>query len=131
MTRRQVLEVKGVAHGAPIPMGVRMGNLLFTSAVMGTDPETSTLPPEPERQAELAFSNLAALLEQAGSSPADVAKMDVLIKDNDMRPHVNRHWLEWYPHEDDRPARHTTVQDLPGQMLIQLEVVAVVGGAGA
>ena len=53
MAKRQVLEIPGISHAAPIPMAVKMGNLLFSSAIMGEDPETHSLPPEPERQAEL------------------------------------------------------------------------------
>ncbi len=52
MTRkRQVLVVPGVPrHHAPIPTAVKVGGLLFSSAVGGKDPETGTTPPEPERQ---------------------------------------------------------------------------------
>lgn len=128
MPRRQVLELEGVGHAAPIPMGVRMGNMVFTSAVMGTDPSTSELPDDPERQAEMAFANVASLLKEAGGSTADIAKMTVYVKNNEMRPHVNKHWLAWYPSEDDRPVRHIVPADLQGKMLIQLEVIAVLDG---
>ncbi|MQA86052.1 MAG: RidA family protein [Streptosporangiales bacterium] len=125
MPVRRVIEVPGVEHSAPIPMGVRMGNMLFSSAVMGKDPATGELPSSPERQAELAFANLATLLERGGASPANLAHLGVLVRGDDMRKHVNDHWLRWFPDPNDRPARHTTVADLPGGMLVQLEAIAV------
>ena len=42
-----------------------------------------------------------------------------------LRSEVNRYWLEWFPDAEDRPARHITVQDLAGGMLVQLQLVAV------
>ena len=125
MAKRQVLEVPGVRHAAPIPMGVKMGNLLFSSAIMGEDPETSTLPPEPERQAELVFRNMRTLLERAGGSPENIAHVTVFLKDLEYREHVNREWLKMFPDENDRPARHAVQADLPRGMLIQCQIIAV------
>ena len=127
MGRRTTLEVPGVTHGgAPIPMGVRIGNLIFSSGIMGKDPADDSLPDDPARQAELMFQNARTLLERAGASFDDVAHMTVFLKDNAYREHLNREWLKAFPDEHDRPARHTLLWDLPGQMLIQCELVAVV-----
>ncbi len=125
MGRRQTLEVPGVTHGAPIPMGARIGSLLFSSGVMGKDPATDSLPDDPARQAELMFRNVRALLAQAGGSLDDVARVTVYLKDNAYREHLNREWLKAFPDEHDRPARHTLLWDLPGGMLMQCELVAV------
>jgi 2-iminobutanoate/2-iminopropanoate deaminase len=123
--RRQTLEVPGVAHAAPIPMGVRMGNLVFSSGVSGTDPATGKLPDDPGRQAELMFQNVRTLLDQAGATLDDVARFTVYVKDNAYREHLNREWLKAFPDEHDRPARHVLLWDLPGGMLLQCELVAV------
>ena len=123
--KRQVFEVPGVSHSAPIPMGVKIGNLLFSSAVMGEDPETHSLPPEPDRQAELVFSNLRTLMTNAGGTTDDIAHMTVFLKDLAYRDHVNNEWLKMFPDEDDRPARHAVQADLPRGMLIQVEIIAV------
>lgn len=128
MGKRQTLEVPGVTHGAPIPMGVRLGSLVFSSGVMGKDPATDSLPADPARQAELMFQNMRTLLEQAGATLGDVAHVTVYVKDNAYREHLNREWLKAFPDVHDRPARHTLTWDLPGGMLIQCELVAVIGG---
>ena len=125
MGKRQTLEIPGVRHAAPIPMGARIGNLLFSSGVMGKDPATDSLPDDPARQAELMFQNVRTLLELAGGGLDDVARFTVYLKDNAYREHLNREWLRAFPDEHDRPARHTLLWDLPGGMLMQCELVAV------
>ena len=125
MAKRQVLEIPGISHAAPIPMAVKMGNLLFSSAIMGEDPETHSLPPEPERQAELVFNNIRTLLDKAGGTPDNIARMTIFLKDLAYRDLVNEQWLKMFPNEDDRPARHALQVDLPRGMLIQVEIIAV------
>jgi len=107
-------------------MGVRIGNLIFSSGIMGKDPADDSLPDDPARQAELMFQNVRTLLEGAGAGLGDVARMTVFLKDDAYREHLNREWLRAFPDEHDRPARHTLLWDLPGRMLIQCELVAVV-----
>jgi 2-iminobutanoate/2-iminopropanoate deaminase len=109
-------------------MGVRLGNLVFSSGVMGRDPADGSLPDDAGRQTELMFQNLRTLLEQAGCTLDDVAHMRVYVKDDAYREHLNREWLRAFPEEHDRPARHTQLWNLPGGMLIQCEVVAVITG---
>jgi 2-iminobutanoate/2-iminopropanoate deaminase len=106
-------------------MGVEIGGLVFSSGIGGQDPETGQYPPDPARQAELMFQHVRTLLAAAGAGPETVAKMTVFVTDNSYREHVNRHWLEMFPDEHDRPARHTFRQDLPQGMLVQCEIVAV------
>ena len=128
MGRRRTLEVPGVTHGAPIPMGARLGNLVFSSGIPGKDPVDDSLPPDPARQVELMFQNVRTLMEQAGGTLDDIAHMTVFVKDGSYREHLNREWVKAFPEPDDRPARHTLVWNLPGDMLIQCELVAVLGG---
>lgn len=121
------LEIPGVSHGnAPIPMGARVGNMIFSSGIMGKDPATNELPADVELQAKFAFENMLALLKAGGASLGNLARMTVFIKNETARPAVNAQWLKFFPDPHDRPARHTLVYDLPGGMLLQLEIVAVV-----
>jgi 2-iminobutanoate/2-iminopropanoate deaminase len=121
------LEVPGVTHGnAPIPMGARVGNMIFSSGIMGKDPATDTLPDDVGLQAKFAFDNMITLLAAGGATLDHLARMTVFIKDESARPAVNAQWLKYFPDPHDRPARHTVVHDLRGGMLLQLEVVAVI-----
>jgi 2-iminobutanoate/2-iminopropanoate deaminase len=106
-------------------MGVKIGAMVFSSGVMGQDPETHSLPADAARQAELMFQHVRTLVESAGGSTDNIAHMTVFLKDNAYREHINREWLKMFPDEHDRPARHTLLWDLPGQMLVQCEIVAV------
>lgn len=121
------IEVEGVTHGAaPIPMGARVGNMLYSSGLMGKDPATNTLPPEGAAQARFMFQNLRTLLANGGATLQDVVYVKAYVKDNSQRDALNAEWLQCFPDPQDRPARHTQVFDLPSGMLLQIEAVAVV-----
>ena len=51
--------------------------------------------------------------------------MTCLLADLGDREAINRPWLDMFPDEDDRPARHTSRYDPPGGMKVQIEIVAV------
>jgi len=53
--KRRSIHVEGVHHGAPIPMGALVGNVLFSSGIIGIDPATGTPPDDLESQCEFAF----------------------------------------------------------------------------
>jgi enamine deaminase RidA (YjgF/YER057c/UK114 family) len=120
-----VLEVEGIGHKNPIPQAVEIGGLVFSSGISGQDPATGELPDDPARQIQLMFQHVRTLLAQAGGGPESIAKMTVWVKDGAYRGLVNTEWLELFPDEHDRPARHTFVHDLQGGMLVQCEIVAV------
>lgn len=125
--KKRSLEVAGVSHGgAPIPMGARIGNMIFSSGIMGKDPSTGVLPADAAQQAKFAFQNMRSLLESGGASLDHLARMTVFIKDESARAPVNEEWVRCFPDPHDRPARHTLTYDLPGGMLLQLEIIAVV-----
>jgi 2-iminobutanoate/2-iminopropanoate deaminase len=125
-SKRQVIEIPGVKHSAPIPMAVRYGNMLFTSAIMGIDAHSGTLGEGPDQQARFAFDNLRTVLESAGAGPDNIVRMTVHLTDHSYREAINKPWLEWFPDEHDRPARHSVLADLPRGFLLQIEVVAII-----
>lgn len=125
MAKRRSIHVKGMEHGAPIPNGAVLGNMIFSSAISGKDAKTGDLSPEPDEQAEAMFRNLRLFLEEAGASPANVGYMKVYLREEKYRDAVNKAWLKMYPDEHDRPARHATKVDLRGDNLFQIEVIAV------
>jgi len=124
------LEVSGLAHNAPIPLGARVGNLLCSSGISGKDPSTGQLPPDAAMQAGAAFDNMRRLLEAGGATLADVAKLTVYAKDDSVRDAINAEWLRSFPDPADRPARHILLQDLQHGMWLQLEFIALIQKAG-
>jgi 2-iminobutanoate/2-iminopropanoate deaminase len=126
-TSKRSLEIDGLNHGAmPIPMGARVGNTIFTSAISGRLPATNKLAEGAEAQARQAFANLAALLEKGGADMSAVGLVNVLVADESFRDAVNKAWLAHFPDPEDRPARHTSVQALRNGMLVQLQAIAVI-----
>jgi len=125
MGRRKTFQIPGVHHAAPIPFGARVGNVIYSSAIQGIDADTGKLPDDVAEQARHCFKNLRSFLEVAGATPDDIVRMTCLLKDLGDREALNAQWLEMFPDENDRPARHTSSYDPPGGMKIQIEVVAV------
>jgi len=125
MAKRRTIHVKGMEHGAPIPNGAVIGNLVFSSAISGKDARTGVLPTEPEEQAEAMFRNLRLFMEAAGGTPDNIAHMTVFLKEEKYREAVNKAWLKMFPDEHDRPARHALKAELRGDVLFQIEVIAL------
>ena len=126
MAWRESIEIPPVVHNNPIPMACRVGNVLFTSGISGADPQTGEMPASQEQQARNAFANLQRVLDKAGAVAEDVVYVSVMLKDNAYRELVNKPWVEMFPDEDDRPARHQlVVENLPSPYDVQIEVIAV------
>lgn len=123
------LQVPGLGHGStPIPVAARVGPLLVTSGVSGTDPSTGTVPQDLGQQVAQLFRNLAAVLEAGGASPRDVVKITFFVRDRAHRSVINPEWTGMFPEEGDRPARHTLVYEhLPQGVDVQAELLAFVG----
>jgi 2-iminobutanoate/2-iminopropanoate deaminase len=122
---RESFDLEGVSHSVPIPFGTRVGNMLFSSGIMGVDRATGHLAEGLAAQIRCAFANMQTLLEKAGGALGDVGHVRVLVTEETSRAAVNEEWLRAFPDAHDRPARHTVVSELRGGMLVQLEIVAV------
>ncbi|MEX3010679.1 RidA family protein [Hoeflea sp. TYP-13] len=112
-------------HRNPIPAAAIHRGILASSAISGLDPSTGTYPGEKAVQVETAFRNMQSILEAAGANWQDVIKMDLYFRDKADRKLVNPHWLEIYPDESARPARHAHVADLPDGCCLQITFLAV------
>lgn len=128
MTKRKSIEIDGKElHAQPFPAAVRKGNMVFSSAIPGRDPETLKVPDDPHAQISNAFRNMKTAVEAAGGTVDDICKVQVFLPSRELRPVVNEYWVVMFPDEDSRPVRHTVPTDLPNNYVIQIEFVAVVG----
>ena len=125
MAKRKSIHIKGMEHGAPIPNGAVIGNIVFSSAISGKDAKTGVLSSNPDEQAEAMFRNLRLFLEEAGSTPDSIGYMTVFLKEEKYRDAVNKSWVKMFPDEHDRPARHAVKAELRGDVLFQIQIVAV------
>jgi 2-iminobutanoate/2-iminopropanoate deaminase len=126
MARRSI-EVPGLRHGAPIPQASVVGNLLVSGGIGPQDPAAGRLPDGTDEQVAMAFANVRRVLTAAGGSVGDIVKVTVFVQDRAIRPVVDKYWVEMFPDEDSRPARHMLRSELQGSMQLQLEVMAVLG----
>lgn len=121
--RRQVLEVPGVAHTNPIPLGVRMGPYLFSSRILPYDPSTGEPPGDAEAQARFVFENVTALLEAGDMSWPDVRQGRAFLAKPAHLRLVERLWAARFPDAPARPALYA-LQYGGGALQVMLEVLA-------
>jgi 2-iminobutanoate/2-iminopropanoate deaminase len=122
---REVIQVDGLDHGAqPIPLAVRLGDLVFTGGVSGRAPHGSSVPDDLEDEVAQAFVNLGSILSAAGLSPEHIGRITVYTTDRSHREVINKYWLEMFPDASNRPVRHTLLVPL-NNMRVQLDCIAV------
>jgi len=111
----------------PYSQGVCVGNQLFLSGQIPINPatgavETTTI----QGQAKQVFANIKALVEAAGFTMDDIVKTTVLLADMSLFGAMNEIYAAQF--SNTFPARSTfAVKELPKQVLIEIEVIAVRG----
>ena len=122
MSKRKSISAPDIPeHKNPIPAATRIGDLVFSSAVGGEDPDSHELPEDSESQIANVFKTIRAIMREADGSPDNIARLSVYLADMEDRKLVNPHWLEMFPDEPSRPVRHTTAKKLPPGRKIQVE----------
>lgn len=126
--RRQRIEIPGLAHRDPLPMGCRVGNMVFSSVISPQDPANGANVAGPVEQVQRCFDNTRIFMEQAGGSLDDVVHMWVFMSDFTYQPDMVDLWVKAWPNEGDRPARKTLRYALGGDTSCQVQVTGVLGG---
>ena len=128
MSKRQSFDVEGLGHANPIPAVSRIGNIVATGGVSGTDTSSGKISEDAGVQCKHMFANLRKILAAAGATPEDVIRVTVWIKRPEIRTEVNKEWVVMFPDPHSRPARHTMFYDqFAGGALVQCEAWAVIG----
>jgi enamine deaminase RidA (YjgF/YER057c/UK114 family) len=125
MTKRKSIEIEGFAHKNPIPAACRLGNMLMTGIITGTDPKTGKLATTLEEQCANIFHHVRSIMAAAGGSTDDIIKMNVWMTDRSRRDVLNAEWVKMFPDAHSRPARHTSQAALEGGQLIVCDITAV------
>ena len=89
MQRRRSIYLDGFGHKNPIPAACMIDGLLMTGIIYGQDPETGKAADGLERQTELMFTHMRAILDAAGMTTEDILKVDVLLLDRSRRGPLN------------------------------------------
>lgn len=124
MSRRHSIHLQQFSHANPIPAACQRGPLLMTGVINGNDPETGVLPDDQPSQCRNMFAHIRAILDAAGTTPDAIVKLTVWLQDRNQRDTLNEQWLQMFPNEHDRPARHAIQAATPSKFLIQCEFVA-------
>ena len=125
--RRHSLEIAGLSHRDPIPMGVKLDDIIFSSGITGQDRETGEFGATAEGQIQLALGNMSTLMQAAGASLDNVAHLWVFMRDRADQQILVDEWLRAFPTDGQRPSRKTIRYDLAGGQFFQLHLTGSLG----
>src|SRR5919204_3395957 len=111
-------------QGAPYSQAIRSGGLVFVSGQLALRPGAHEIVGETiEEQTEQVFSNLRAILEEAGSGLDRLVKTTVYLTDLDDFAGMNEVYAR---HVGEQPPARATmeVSRLPSGALLEIEAVA-------
>lgn len=106
------------------PHAVIANDLVYVSGTPGLDQHTGqVVSPDFEAQLRQAFSNIQAILEEAGTDISAIVKTTVfMVAGNDFTK-LNQVYQEYFP--ENAPARSTPqVMPFPGGILVSVECIA-------
>jgi 2-iminobutanoate/2-iminopropanoate deaminase len=102
--RRTVFSSKAPRPPPTYSQAVKAAGLVFVSGTAPVNPVTGKIDGTTiQEQTAQCLSNIAAILEEAGSSMDKVASMTVVLAEEDDFAGMNEEWLKWFP--ADPPAR--------------------------
>ncbi|WP_455799279.1 RidA family protein [Acinetobacter baumannii] len=123
---RQVIHTEN----APAAIGtysqaILVGNTLYLSGQIGLDPYSMELVDGIEAQIRRVFDNLKAVCEAAGSTLADIAKLNIFLTDLSNFQLVNQIMGEYFAQP--YPARAALgVASLPKGALVEMDGIVII-----
>lgn len=106
---------------------IRTGDLIFVTAQTGRDPDTGKLEEGLDAQTRRMLSNIDAILNAAGCTPADIVKVTLLLADIKDFKAVDQLYSAWLPGLGVTPLPARTAfaaAALPAGALVMMDVVA-------
>ena len=129
MKKRQSINGSRARHENPIPNACRIGNIVMSSVIGGSNPGTRELPPTLEQQVANVFGYIRHDVEAAGGTVDDIIKITFWVKDPvKQRAALNEEWVKMFPDEAARPARHTQQLGADSPQHVSCAFTAVLGG---
>ena len=124
---KQVISTKKApAAIGPYSQAIQVGNLIYTSGQIPIDPATGVfVEGSIKEQTRQSFTNVKAILEEAGLSMRNVVKTTVFMADMNDFADMNSVYAEFFT--EPYPARSAVaVKTLPKGALVEIEVVAAI-----
>ena len=113
-------------QGAPYSQAIKANGFVFVSGQLSLRPgEKDLAPGDIKAQTQQVFSNLRAILEEAGSSLDRLVKTTVFLQDLDDFAGMNEIYTT---HVGSTPPARSTVEvaKLPSGALVEIEAIALV-----
>ena len=124
MDRRRISTDRAPAALGPYSQAIVAGGFVFCSGTVGIDPATGLPGEGVAAQTEQALTNLAAILDAAGSSISNLVKTTIFYADVADFAAINEIYARHMP--DPPPARSAPANvALPRGLLISIEAIAV------
>jgi len=104
MSRKIVFSTKAAKPPATYSQAVKAAGLVFVSGTAPNDPVTGAfVGATVQEQTRQCLTNIAAILEAAGSSMDKIVSVTVVLADEDDFAGMNEEYIKWFP--SDPPAR--------------------------
>jgi 2-iminobutanoate/2-iminopropanoate deaminase len=120
---KRVIHPRGVPTGRPFSPAILADGTLYVSGQTGTNPGTGQTPSQFDAEVRQCFSNIEAILKEAGMEFKDVVSVQVYLTDMDTFEEMNKIYATYFA--EPRPARTTVgVARLAGKARIEITVTA-------
>jgi 2-iminobutanoate/2-iminopropanoate deaminase len=104
MSRDIVFTSKAAKPSPAYSQAVKAAGLVFVSGTAPHDPATDSIVGETvQEQTRQCLTNIAAILEAAGSSIERIVSVTIVLADEDDFPGMNEEYIKWFP--SNPPAR--------------------------
>ena len=104
MPRDVIFTTKAAKPPATYSQAVKASGLIFVSGTGPTDAESGAIKGATiQEQTRQCLTNIAAILEAAGSSLDKIVSATVILANEDEFGGMNEEWLKWFP--ENPPAR--------------------------
>ena len=104
MSRQIIFTSKAAKPSPTYSQAVKAAGLVFVSGTAPTDPESGQIKGTTiQEQTKQCLTNIAAILEAAGTSMEKIASVTVILADENDFAGMNEEWMRWFP--TNPPAR--------------------------
>jgi 2-iminobutanoate/2-iminopropanoate deaminase len=113
-----------------LPAGARIGSVIILPGLGPFDPATGDIVGDDmESQLRAVMQNMDRVLEAAGCTKRDVARVTTFMRQTNDRTALNKVYREWYPNEDERPPNKYLPAALPTGIHVVAQIIALPGTA--
>lgn len=122
--KKAISTTKAPGAIGPYSQAIETGNMVFASGQIPIDPATGNIPDGITEQTRQSLANVAAILDAAGLTLANVVKTTVFLADMNDFAAMNAVYADAFtaPY----PARSAVaVKTLPKNVLVEIEVLAI------